>query len=453
MFELLSVFAGGFDLNAVRQVCTTPPKSESDLVDRLGALVDKSVVVVDRGEPTTRYRMLDTIRHHAAERLAARGQVSRRRDAHLRYFVETAQAMRRGGPVRGSQRPATGSTGSGTTCVLPMPGPSRRTSSTQPKRSWTPAVRTPHPPEAGAWRLGGADGGTADGARRPRPTTYGWAAYWSYADGDTPHAIGLAQRGIEVALAPTHPDTTWCWMLLANAHTAEGHHIESRGAARGAEAAGSGSADPLVAGWALQALVSSSFMLADPAVEDDVGRFAALAEATGAPSMLAEAAYFEGRARLWMREPGDRTGALACFQRGVELARASGDVIHENINLVGIVFAETVAGDLARPGLLHDTLVRLWQCRNRLQLGIALVPIASWLESVGDTAASTVVFGHLNTQRAPFRSVDGRLDALRGPHEHPDASALNARGTSMDQDDVIEFVLEHITNAASLRSR
>ena len=448
LFELLSVFAGGSDLDAVRQVCTTSQMSEADLIDRLGALVDNSVVVADRGESTARYRMLDTIRHHAAERLAARDQVSRTRDAHLSYFVHAAQEMR--ARWAGPMQPEAGRWFDREWDNLRAAHTWAITSNELDAAETIVTASGPHAHirrkrEHGDWAE--RTTGLSTGQRQQRPTVYGWAAYWSYADGDTPHAIALAQRGIEVAPAPTHPDTTRCWMLLAHAHMAEGHPIESRRAARSAQAAGSGSADPLLAGGALQALVNSSFALADTAVEDDVRRFAALAEAAGAPSMLAEAAYFEGRTRLWMRDPRDRTGALACFRRGVELAHVSGDLTHENLNLVAIVFAETVAGNLASPELLHDTLVRLWQCHDRLQLGIALVPIASWLESVGDTAASTVVFGHLNARRAPFRSLDGRLDALRGPREHPDAHALDARGRSMDQDDVIEFVLEHIVNA------
>jgi predicted ATPase len=448
LFEQVSVFAGGFGLDAVREVCTTSAVSTGDVVDLVGSLVDKSVVAAERGQVASRYRMLDTIRHYAAERLAARDQVARTRDAHLAFFVDTARAMR--ARWAGPQQPEAGhwfdrdwdnlraahawaiSSGQlgAADAIVDASGPHAYIRRKREHGDW--AVRTIE---------------DATGLRWARPTSYGWAAYWSYADGDASKAIWLAHRGIEVAPAPTDPDTTRCRTVLAHAYSAEGRHTHVRGAARHALQAASGSTDALFAATALQTLVNTDFTLADPAVEEDLRRFAALAEAAGAPSMLAEVAYFEGRARLWLREPRDRTGAVVCFQRGVELARASGSIVHECVNLVGIVFAETVAADVTSAGLLHDTLVRLWQSRDRLQLWIALVPIASWLDSIGDAAASTVIFGHLNAHRTPFRSVDGRLDALRGPREHPDASELRARGASMSQDDLIELVLERITNA------
>ncbi len=78
----LSVFLDGATLEAAEAVCG------GDL-DVLGALVDKSFVTLgDDG----RYRMLETIRAYAAERLAEAGEAEATRDAHARYLLELVEA-------------------------------------------------------------------------------------------------------------------------------------------------------------------------------------------------------------------------------------------------------------------------------------------------------------------------------------------------------------------------
>jgi len=80
----LSVFAGSFSLEAAEAVCG------ADL-DLLTGLVDKSLVATSRSRSAVRYRLLDTIRHYAAERLAERGETEVLRRKHALAFVEIAR--------------------------------------------------------------------------------------------------------------------------------------------------------------------------------------------------------------------------------------------------------------------------------------------------------------------------------------------------------------------------
>ncbi|WP_159391173.1 AfsR/SARP family transcriptional regulator [Streptomyces viridochromogenes] len=84
----LAVFPAGATLGAVEQVCAGT--SERDVVDLLTALVDKSLVQVADVGGQTRYRMLDTIRRHLAERLDA-DEENTLREAHARYFLRLAE--------------------------------------------------------------------------------------------------------------------------------------------------------------------------------------------------------------------------------------------------------------------------------------------------------------------------------------------------------------------------
>ena len=94
MLTRLSVFTGGFDLDAAEQVCTTDTVDALDVMDLVGSLVDKSLVVADRLADSVRYRLLETIRQYcAAELLRAVGdeQVLALRDRHADYYLRLAR--------------------------------------------------------------------------------------------------------------------------------------------------------------------------------------------------------------------------------------------------------------------------------------------------------------------------------------------------------------------------
>src|SRR5436190_1844287 len=82
LLRLLAVFAGTFTLEAAEAVCGC-----DDVLTHLSALVDKSLVLFD-----TRYRLLETVRQFAAEKLAQSGELDAMRERHARYFLEMVEA-------------------------------------------------------------------------------------------------------------------------------------------------------------------------------------------------------------------------------------------------------------------------------------------------------------------------------------------------------------------------
>ncbi|MEU4233964.1 BTAD domain-containing putative transcriptional regulator [Nonomuraea sp. NPDC026600] len=86
----LSVFSGGVSLEAAERVCGDEAFAGEQVLDLLTALIEKSLLLAD-GEGTPRYRMLNTIREYAAQRLAEAGEIDLTRRAHLAYFTELAE--------------------------------------------------------------------------------------------------------------------------------------------------------------------------------------------------------------------------------------------------------------------------------------------------------------------------------------------------------------------------
>jgi predicted ATPase/class 3 adenylate cyclase len=91
----VAVFVGGWSRPAAEAVCAGEPIARGHVFDLLAGLVTKSLVVAHRDGPETRYRLLETIREYAEERLAEWGETETVRDAHARYYLEEAALQRR----------------------------------------------------------------------------------------------------------------------------------------------------------------------------------------------------------------------------------------------------------------------------------------------------------------------------------------------------------------------
>jgi predicted ATPase/DNA-binding CsgD family transcriptional regulator len=93
LLRRLSVFAG-WSLEMAEQVCADEQIPVSRILDLLAALIDKSLVALeDELAGDARYRLLDTIRQYAADRLAASGEQPAIRDRHLRCLLAFAEDM------------------------------------------------------------------------------------------------------------------------------------------------------------------------------------------------------------------------------------------------------------------------------------------------------------------------------------------------------------------------
>jgi|GEM_PF-551202 len=90
VFNRLSVFQGGWTLTSAEAVVGDEALPAGEVLDTIGRLVERSMIVAEPG-PTTRYRMLETLRHYAAEELGASGEVDGLADRHAGYFRGIAE--------------------------------------------------------------------------------------------------------------------------------------------------------------------------------------------------------------------------------------------------------------------------------------------------------------------------------------------------------------------------
>jgi predicted ATPase len=111
LFERLSVFAGGWTLEAAEAVCGGEGIDSDEVVDGLGRLANGSLVLSEPDVSAPRYRLLETVHQLARERLDQRLEAAAVRDRHATFFARLAE------------RAAAAMQGAGRT---PLVGPTRR---------------------------------------------------------------------------------------------------------------------------------------------------------------------------------------------------------------------------------------------------------------------------------------------------------------------------------------
>jgi predicted ATPase/class 3 adenylate cyclase len=92
MFTRVGIFAGGFSLDAAAAVCAGDGIEEIDILDLVSSLTDKSLVAADTSGERERYRLLESTRAYALEKLAAGGERERLARRHAEYFRDQSQA-------------------------------------------------------------------------------------------------------------------------------------------------------------------------------------------------------------------------------------------------------------------------------------------------------------------------------------------------------------------------
>jgi predicted ATPase/class 3 adenylate cyclase/DNA-binding CsgD family transcriptional regulator len=93
LFRRLAAFMGGFDLVAAQNICGGSDVERHQVLDQLTLLVDKSLLTADSGGGQTRYRLLETVRQYALEKLGESGEADDVRSRHRDHYTAAAASL------------------------------------------------------------------------------------------------------------------------------------------------------------------------------------------------------------------------------------------------------------------------------------------------------------------------------------------------------------------------
>ncbi len=323
VFGRLSVFAGGWTLDAAEAVVRGGDVAEWQVLDLLAALVGKSLVQAEVLHGSTRYRLLETIRHYAAERLGLRPGPDRRdaRVAHRDHYLSLVE-----------------------TAAVRLRGPD------EPR--WLDKIEADFDNVRAALAFSIADPGSAEPGLRLAAGLRTFVFSRGHS-GEVIEALG-ALLGRPDARSPTrylaHALVTQCKLRT--------HFDRSPDIASMAEQAitiASGLADDGLAADALTALNWFRLLQGDlPAALARADEAVALARAAGHPIRLNTAL---GHRAVFKAETGDLDASMADYREVLSLARAAGDNYTLAVTLVNLGVDQVTAGELpAGLAYLQDAL-------------------------------------------------------------------------------------------------
>jgi predicted ATPase/class 3 adenylate cyclase len=446
VLQRLSVFAGGFMLDAAEAVTGADGIDALDVLDHLETLVRRSLVVADQASGQTRYRLLETIRQYGQDRLEEVGQEHAVGRRHATYYAHLAEAA----------------------------GPHLRAAD---QLAWIArlAPEVDNLRVAAAWSLDNDDldlalslllavsvngidlgylalswaeaAATAPGIdRHPLgPALLAQAAWHSVMHGQLDRAQEHESRRVAIqaalGLEPRPAD------LQAPATIAIFSGDLDTAIERAREWVALARADndryELVQGLtflaaALQADVPSVLRAVEEAVAE--------ARQLGNPSSLSWALTV---ATLFLSD-ADPEAAIAVFEEAVELGRAAGNEQGVAAALGALAAAYVTLGDTERALTTHvDALRHALRLGDHFSLARMLATLASVLSGLGDYESASVVTGACDA----FREVPDPLPVVLKLRAQSIAAcetalgrdlvaALQARGAAMHADEAVAFAID-----------
>ncbi|MGI8793291.1 MAG: AfsR/SARP family transcriptional regulator [Acidimicrobiales bacterium] len=408
LFDQLSVFSGGFTLDAAEPVCGPAEGIEGGVVGGIERLVDKSMITVSFADDGARYTVLETLRQFGEDRLDERGMTDATRRVHAGVYRDT---LNRGLASVGSSDEQTWfrchfvevdnirdaiawALESGDTNVAADLGVGASISffgGAHEAAEWTRAIV--------------AMPGILDHRHAPMLLTSVAHLYWT--EGDLDLAGNLTQQAFELTSGPDDERRIWPLGMLCVIRLIEGNLAEVRSLAEEGTALCNRTGREV---WgqiwfALNAVLTDAYdghpeRAADRAYE--MGRYA---EAVGSPMLRARAYYGLGEA-LAVSDP---ERALAVAEKGVEIGRGLNSGFGLGIGLVTVASLRSRLGDQA--GALHTflELLDLWRLAgNWTQQWTTIRNLIELLAEIGaDVDAAMLIAATEEAESAP---------ALHGVH-------------------------------------
>ncbi|HZC91613.1 MAG TPA: LuxR C-terminal-related transcriptional regulator [Mycobacterium sp.] len=423
LFRRLAAFMGGFDLEAAQTICGGVDVERYQVLDQLALLVDKSLVVTDDHGGRTRYRLLETVRQYAQEKLVESGEADAVRARHRDHY--TAMAALLDAPAGSNYEQRIEQANNEIDNLRAAFGWSRENSevelvlalasSLQPLWQARGRLR-----EGLTWfdaaltDLEAHHPGVTPAVRARALADMATLGLWAGA-ADSPDR---AQQALAIARELDDP------VLLVRALTARGYIAAyfDAGAAPAYLAEAMGLARDLGDRWRLSQILVAQVVAALAARDPIAARGAAeegrdLADAIGDRFDARRCRWYLAVAQLYQ---GDLAGAVAQFAAVADEAEAAHDEIWRVDSLYGRSVALAYQGDIAAARAAADAAIEATAELGGPKAGAAYYALAIAALAAGDAAtaqdATEAAWPHVSTLRttAVLRVLDAEAALARG---------------------------------------
>jgi predicted ATPase/class 3 adenylate cyclase len=450
LLNRLGVFAGGFTLDAAESVAAGGGIETFDVLDGLGQLVDKSLVVADTTPSGTRYRLLETIRQYALERLEDADETDTTRRRHATWFagfVAEASAGTQGPDeatwqkhfdrefdnVRAALTWATGTDDADLS--LSLIGTFEFYSMYTRRLGYM----------LGPWTAAAlATTGAADDPRFARVLAVRAMDHMQHERTD--EAEGAARRAVDLTAAPGVPFSTHPWTALSLALIRVGRAAEVEGPDAFIEAARSTGDDRVLAS-ALVSVATQWYVLGNLERLEPIAEEATLlARRIGNPTLLSLSAMYLGAAL----EIADPPRARSSFEMAIEHGTAVGAGTHVATPLAWLARMGTDASSPQWAARFRGNLDPVYEAGDTAYMVNALDLYSQALANT-DRVESAAVIHAAVLQLSPHmsnpisvahrRDTEQRLAAQLGEERFAE---LGARGAALGYEGTVALAFDEL---------
>jgi predicted ATPase/DNA-binding CsgD family transcriptional regulator len=443
LLRAASVFVGGFDLPSITAVAAA---DEIDVLSQLDSLVGKSLVVADHGSGRTRYRLYETIRQFAEERLSESGALTRIADRHADLFADAAAARWsswNGPGWRDSVDWVAAELGNLRAAFHWSMERGRTTAAVDVAAHTALIGFSVELFESVAWAEEAIEAATAANVPRlPRLlTAAGYACFVGRAEAASTSARRAAELESQPGYDPCEPG--YATFVEALGHVYCGRldryvQLTRSVAAQFGEDRGYATAS-YVDGLQASGRIEEALRLVEPAI--------AAARRLGNPYWIAYALWIAGLALA----KADRARALTMWDEAVEHVREHEVHFFDAFLARDAARLHTSDGDAGRAIGLFDTAVGAsHHSGNLAQLVITLASVPALLERLDRVEAAAMLFGALSQQPASFHHVPDlaelgdRLTKRLGVER---AAELRSAGARLDLNEAAGWTREQLATA------
>jgi predicted ATPase len=396
VFRSLSVFAGGFTLDAAEQVCAVSGQARDEVFELLSNLVDKSLIAVDR-DRDLRYRLLEPIRMYAEDKLRQAEEHRVMRDNHLEYFAALAERVettlwtgehKRGAAVLDAEHD---NLRAGLAWARSGEGPVDAGLRLAAALGWFWYVRG-YSLEARRWledlvpRRGAA-------APRVQVRSLNRAGLFAWHQGDYDHAVMRCNEGLELArqLGDKGEVAFALSILGMTASQPQGAYARATRLLSESLTLAQEIGDRWTTAMDLHHLGRVSwrrgeYARAQELLEQSLLAFKSFDDDTG----IAYAKYSLG---LVARDQGDYARAVALQEESLALMAETGDRIHYTVALNSLGILARLAGDYVKAAALAEESLRQFrEYGDKPGVGLALYSLAMALMHQGESRKAGEVF-------------------------------------------------------------
>jgi predicted ATPase/class 3 adenylate cyclase len=436
LFVRLAIFAGTFDLAAVRDVCGSAV--EDPVVEQLDvvvSLVDKSLVVADLRGVTARYRLLEPLRQYGVDILIERGEFAELGERHAEHYTSTCERVRGWYEGTESERGRAGFVADWDNFRVAL----HQSVETGATRRVGRLLDAAYHYAAFSYRTEYAEWAEhAMTMPEPPPEAYAAYGYWRLST-DPVHSIELALQGIRAREGQPDADDALCWFLRAATHYYTGDvgtawtevmHYQRARELRGG---------PFRASHAA-AIAATIATLAEPtAAPGHVRRAMRIARPLHNDTLDAWLAHIAGLAATAI---GDHAGARELYRTAV--ARGDGDV-NPLAYTQALLSLAMRAPPNERAATYREAIERLHAAGHATDIWVLIESLAAHWATAGHIEPAAVLLGHLSTRTFRFAATEPRRRrALASIQVHPDSADWMAAGADLHASEVIDYTLRSL---------